>query len=140
MDTVTSSLEITIPAQEIWSALTDPAKLPVWYFTIPDFSTDPGAQFDFYESEEKQFLHRCEVLECVEAKRFSHTWTHPNESKGSSVVTWSLEENNGTTTVTLTHSGLESFADGGDKFLPENYQFGWDAIVKTNLRNFLSKE
>ncbi len=137
MATATTSLEIAVPAKTVWEALTNKDKMSVWYFDIPDFSTTPGTTFEFYESEEKQYLHRCEVLECVEGKLFKHTWQHPNESEGTSVVTWTLDEKDGVTTVMLTHSGLENFADGGDALKPENYQMGWDAIVKTNLRNFL---
>ena len=134
---VTTTLEIKASAKQVWDALTKKENQKIWYFDIPQFSTEIGAKFDFYESEAKEYLHRCEVLDSVENKLFSHTWTHPNESKGSSVVTWKINEKDGVTTVTLTHTGLESFADGGDKFLPQNYQMGWDAIVKTNLRNFL---
>lgn len=135
---VTATLEIKASAKEIWDALTKKENQKLWYFDIPDFSTEIGAKFDFYESEAKEFLHRCEVLDCVENELFQHTWTHPNESKGSSIVTWTITEKDGISTITLTHTGLESFADGGDKFLPQNYQMGWDAIVKTNLRNFLT--
>lgn len=134
---VTTTLEIKASAKQIWDALTKEENQKKWYFDIPEFNAAIGSTFDFYESEAKEFLHRCVVLNSIENKIFQHTWTHPNESKGTSIVTWEIEEENGLSTVTLTHTGLESFADGGDKFKPENYQTGWDAIVKTNLRNFL---
>ena len=134
---VTTTLKIKANPKQIWQALTKKDHQKVWYFDIPDFGTEPGTVFEFYESEAKQYLHRCEVLDSVENKLLIHTWTHPNESKGSSVVTWKIEENGENAEVTLTHEGLESFSDGGDALKPENYQMGWDAIVKTNLRNFL---
>lgn len=136
---VTSTLKIKATPKEIWEALTEKSKQKVWYFDIPDFTTEVGKTFEFYESEAKEFLHRCEVLDCVEEKLFQHTWSHPNESSGTSTVTWTIESAAGdeTCTVKLSHRGLESFADAGEKFHPENYQMGWDAILKTNLRNFL---
>ncbi len=134
---VTATLETKATAKQIWEALTVKENMKKWYFDIPDFTTEIGAKFEFYESEAKEYLHRCEVMQCIKEELFQHTWTHPNESKGSSVVTWKIEERNEHRAVTLTHSGLESFVDGGDKFKPENYQMGWDAIVKNNLRNFL---
>ena len=134
---VTTTLKIKAKSQQIWEALTEKSKQKIWYFDIPDFTTEVGKSFDFYESEAKQYLHRCEVLDCVEGKLFQHTWTHPNESKGSSVVTWTIDENGENCIVTLSHTGLETFADAGENFKPENYQMGWDAILKTNLRNFI---
>lgn len=134
---VTSQLKIKATPKQIWEALTDKSKQKVWYFDIPDFSPEVGSAFEFYESEAREFLHRCVVLESIEEKMFQHTWTHPNESKGTSTVTWTIEPNGEICTVKLTHKGLETFADGGEKFLSENYQMGWDAILKTNLRNFL---
>lgn len=41
------------------------------------------------------------------------------------------------TKLTLTHSGLENFADAGAEFAPENYEFGWKGIVPIFLRNYL---
>lgn len=134
---VTAILETKASAKEIWEALTWKENMKKWYFDIPDFTTEIGGKFDFYESEAKEFLHRCEVLQCITEEVFQHTWTHPNESKGSSVVTWKIEDRNENRIVTLTHSGLESFVDAGDNFKPSNYQMGWDAIVKSSLRNFL---
>jgi len=134
---VTTTLKIKATPKEVWEALTDKTKQKVWYFDIPDFTTEVGKTFEFYESEAREFLHRCEVLDCVEEKLFQHTWTHPNESKGTSTVTWTIDQDGEECIVKLSHSGLESFADGGDKFLPENYQMGWDAILMTNLRNFI---
>jgi uncharacterized protein YndB with AHSA1/START domain len=135
---VTTTLEIKASAKQIWEAITDKNAFTSWYFTIPTFSTEVGSVFEFYESEEsKQFLHRCEVLETVEGSLFKHTWTHPEQSKGSSVVTWTITENGDNCALTLTHSGTETFADAGEDFTPDNFQMGWNAIILTGLRNHL---
>lgn len=52
-------------------------------------------------------------------------------------MTWTIEEKGENCSVTLTHEGLEAFADGGETFAPQNYQMGWNAFLKANLRNFL---
>lgn len=83
-------------------------------------------------------MHQCKVLAIDENKLFQHTWEHPEQSKGSSVLTWEIVElENGNVKVTLTHEGLESFNDAGPAFTPKNYEMGWKALVKTNLRNYL---
>ena len=135
---VTTTLEIKASAKQVWEAITNKNAFKSWYFSIPSFSTVVGSVFEFYESEEsKEFLHRCEVLETVEGSLFKHTWTHPEQSKGSSIVTWTLTENGANCTLTLSHTGIESFADAGDDFTPANFQMGWNAIILTGLRNYL---
>ncbi len=124
--------------EKVWDALTNPKTMKIWYFDIPDFNLNVGTEFSFYESEKKEYLHTGEILEVEENKILKHTWKHPEQSKGSSVVTWEIQEiGDGKVKITLSHEGLESFADAGSNFAPENYEMGWNAIVKTNLRNYL---
>lgn len=124
--------------EKIWEAITNSEVMKIWYFDIPNFNLSVGDEFSFYESEKKEYIHTCVILEVIENKIFKHTWTHPDQSKGNSIVTWNIDEvENNKVQLTLTHEGLESFADAGPNFAPENYQMGWDALVKTNLRNYL---
>lgn len=122
---------------KVWEALTKPQAMKVWYFDISNFNLNVGSKFSFYEGEKKEYLHEGEVLKVEENQLFQHTWLHPEQSKGSSIVTWKIEEVEGKTKVTLTHEGVESFADVGTNFTLANYEMGWNALVKTNLRNYL---
>lgn len=138
MSIITTSAIFDTTKEKVWSAITNPETMKVWYFNISNFNLSIGNEFSFYESEKKEYLHTGEILEVQENKILKHSWKHPEQSKGSSVVTWTIEElENNKVKVSLSHEGLESFADGGEKFDPPNYQMGWDAIVKTNLRNYL---
>jgi uncharacterized protein YndB with AHSA1/START domain len=76
-------------------------------------------------------------LKIIPNKTIEYTWTHPNDSKGSSILNWTLEDWEGKTQVTLSHTGVENFADAGASFSKENFEMGWNAIVKTTLRNYL---
>lgn len=135
---VKTLMEFDVPARDLWDAITNPSHFKKWYFHIPRFTTTIGGSFDFYESEARKFLHHCTVLELEEGRKFVHTWEHPEQSKGSSVLTWLVEPiDDHHSRLILTHEGLESFSDAGPKFSPENYQMGWDAIIKTSLRNYL---
>ncbi|SFI75757.1 SRPBCC family protein [Myroides guanonis] len=127
---ITSSIKINASAEKIWQALTQKDKMKEWYFDIPDFELKEGAEFNFYEpGDARLFHHKCVIKEIVPNKKFSHTWTHPEHSKGESTVTWTLDEQENGTLVTLTHSGIESFVDAGPDFAPENYQMGWDGFM-----------
>ncbi len=123
---------------EVWAALTDTNKLKKWYFPVKNFELEVGKTFSFYESEEgTRFFHSCTFLQIVPEKILEHTWTHPNDSAGSSILKWELESIGDKTKVTLTHSGAENFADAGPDFSVSNFEMGWNAFLKTMLRNFL---
>lgn len=131
-------MDFDVPARDLWEAITNPSNFKKWYFHIPHFTTTVGESFDFYESEARKFLHHCTVLEFEKGTKFVHTWEHPQQSKGSSVVSWLVEPiDDHHSRLTLRHEGLEAFADAGPEFTPSNYQMGWDAIIKTSLRNYL---
>ncbi|WP_158605944.1 SRPBCC domain-containing protein [Taibaiella sp. KBW10] len=126
-----------VPAAQIWQALTDKKAMETWYFDIPDFVLEEGAVFNFYEGAQKMFHHQCTIQEIETHKRLKHTWTHPSHSKGVSVVSWTLEDRDGETKVTLVHDGIENFEDAGADFSKENFEYGWDGIIRINLRNYL---
>ncbi len=135
---ITSTITIKAPAEKVWQALTDKNQMKEWYFDIPDFDLKAGATFNFHEpGEARQFHHQCVIREIDPLRKFSHTWTHPELSKGESVVTWLLEEQNGVTKVTLHHEGVKNFADAGSDFAPENYQMGWNGFMAA-LKNYVN--
>lgn len=135
---VKTIMEFDVPTRDLWDAITNPSHFKKWYFHIPHFTTTVGESFDFYESEARKYLHHCTVLELEEGRKFVHTWEHPEQSDGSSILTWLVEPiDDHHSRLILTHEGLESFSDAGPEFSPENYQMGWDAIIKSSLRNYL---
>ncbi len=137
MNVVTIEAIFNSTKEKVWQAITDKEIMKIWYFDIPSFNLEVGADFSFYEGEKKEYLHTCKVLNFEENKLLQHTWMHPEQSKGSSVLTWKIDEVDEKVKVTLTHEGLENFGDAGPAFAPENYEMGWNALVKTNLRNYL---
>lgn len=125
---------------QIWNALTDAKTMKEWYFDMADFKLEVGNKFYFYEpGENKKFKHVCEILEIISNKKFSHTWTYPELTKGSSIVCWNIDEQNGTVIVSLTHEGLNTFADGGSDFDPANFKAGWNEILHKSLKQFVEK-
>lgn len=135
---VKTIMEFDVPARDLWDAITNPSHFKKWYFHIPHFTTTVGESFDFYESEARKYLHHCTVLELEKGRKFVHTWEHPEQSKGSSILTWLVEPiDDHHSRLILNHEGLESFSDIGPEFSLENYQMGWDTFIKSSLRNYL---
>ena len=138
MDIVKVEAVFDATKSQVWEALTNTEIMKVWYFDISNFKLAVGSEFSFYEGDKKEYLHEGEILKVEQNVLLQHTWKHPQQSKGSSIVTWEIEESgDNKVKVTLSHEGLENFADGGPNFAPANYEMGWNAIVKTNLRNYL---
>ncbi len=126
------------PINKVWEVLSEESHLKKWYFNVENYHFEIGSEYSFYESADtKQFLHKCRFLNIIPHKLIEYTWTYPSHSKGSSVVKWEIQEKNGKTEVTISHSGTENFADGGEMFVRSNFEMGWTSIVQTLLRNYL---
>jgi uncharacterized protein YndB with AHSA1/START domain len=138
MDPIRITYAFDRSRHEVWNALSKEAELKKWYFPVQNYLFEAGREFTFYESEDSHhFLHRCRFLNIIPGQLIEYTWAHPSHSKGSSVVKWELHQEGEKTRVTLTHTGVENFADAGEAFSRANYEMGWDAIVKNMLRNYL---
>jgi uncharacterized protein YndB with AHSA1/START domain len=126
--------------EKVWRAITDKEQMKQWYFDIPDFDLKSNSIFNFYEpGSEKKFHHRCTIKEIVPNRKFQHTWTYPNRIKGESLVTWEMAQAGEYTSVTLTHEGIENFAEAGNDFARENFVGGWNEIVGRLLKEFLER-
>lgn len=138
---ITSTVKIYAPKSKVWDVLTNPEHFRNWYFKIDDFQLQVGHEFSFYEAEDsKEYLHVCKIEKIEQEEKYVHSWAYPNQSKGNSLVSWKLEQEGNATVLTLDHEGVESFADGGDAFKPENFKMGWDgfmAIIKNYINGII---
>lgn len=130
------------PVSAVWTALTSADSMKNWYFNIPGFVAEEGKQFDFFAPEGDQpYHHRGEILKVVPHQKLKHTWTYPDLSDASSVVTWDLvAEDQGATRVFLTHEGVEAFSDLGTDFTRESFLGGWTEIVNNALKQYVEKQ
>ncbi len=126
------------PAQ-IWAALTDPEKMKLWYFDLPDFKAEVGHQFQFEGGPpEKSYLHLCEVKEAEPNRVLAYSWRYDGYP-GDSLVRFEILPEGKQTKVKLSHSGLESFAPANNPDLDaKNFEMGWKEILGTNLADFLA--
>ena len=109
-----------------------------WYFEVNNFKLEVGNEFFFFEpGDTHKFKHACKIIEINPNKKFSHTWTFPDYSKGVSVLAWEIFEEFESTRIRLSHEGVENFADGGSDFARANFDAGWQEIVTQILVNYL---
>lgn len=126
------------PIAKVWKAITDKDQMKEWYFDLAEFRAEPGFEFSFYGgSEERQYLHKCRVIEANPVTKLSYTWEYDG-IPGSSLVSWELEPTSKSTTkLTLTHTGVESFPKDNPDFAGSSFSAGWTEITGTSLTNFV---
>jgi uncharacterized protein YndB with AHSA1/START domain len=127
------------PAQAVWEALTDIEKIRQWYFNMDEFKPQKGFRFSFTGgSEDRQYLHLCEVTAVEPGKKISYTWTYKGYP-GRSEVTFELFAEGDKTRVKLTHTGLETFPADTADFRRSNFEMGWTEIIGKHLKEFVEK-
>jgi len=128
-----------VAADKVWSAITNNDEMVQWYFNLSDFKPEVGFVFEFTggKPDEIQYVHHCEITEVIPGKRLTHTWKYIGYP-GESTVCWELiTEEDKTTTLKLTHAGLESLPPTNEDFAKDNFLMGWNYIINTSLSNYL---
>jgi len=143
MSTTPFTLERTYqaPVKKVWEAITDKEKMKQWYFDLSEFRTEVGFEFSFagQGSTGEKYTHLCKILEVINRKKISYSWTY-KDHQGYSVVTFELfEVSDKETRLKLTHAGIETFAGSGD-FARTSFEAGWTELIGKSLKNFLEKE
>jgi uncharacterized protein YndB with AHSA1/START domain len=125
----------------VWRALTEKDLMKQWYFNLKEFKAELGFQFEFTGGPENgvQYKHVCEITEVIPEQKLSYSWKYEGYT-GISHVSFELFEENNTTKLTLTHSGIESFPVEITDFAYSNFEEGWNHIINTSLKDFLEKK
>ncbi|MFP9114507.1 SRPBCC family protein [Flavobacterium sp. RHBU_3] len=127
-----------VPVQKVWEAITVNDKMKDWYFQLDEFKAEVGFRFHFTGgSEEKQYLHLCEITEVIPQRKLAYSWKYDGY-EGESFVVWELFPDGEGTKLVLTHVGLETFPLLKD-FARESFTEGWKYILGISLQEFLEK-
>jgi uncharacterized protein YndB with AHSA1/START domain len=126
------------PVKLVWKAITEKELMKQWYFDLKEFKAEVGFTFEFSggPSPEKQYLHRCKILEVIPEKKLKHTWEYVGY-EGMSYVTFELSPEGNHTKIKLTHEGLETFPKNNPDFATGNFAEGWTHIIGTSLKEFV---
>lgn len=136
--TIVVEQNFPVSASIIWDALTIPERMKDWYFDLPEFKPKVGCEFSFWggPAEDRQYNHICKITEAIPNKRIAYSWQYAGYP-GLTEVSFELTESDDSTTVKLSHSGLESFPDDVPDFARENFVEGWTWIIKTSLNEYI---
>ena len=133
--------EVTVnaPATKVWKAITDKDEMKKWYFDLKEFKPEVGFEFRFMGGPDRdnQYLHICEITEVIINKKLTYSWRYDGYP-GKSFVTFELFEEEKDTKIKLTHRDLETFGTENPHFAKENFETGWETIIKTSLKNYFN--
>ncbi len=137
-DTIERTITVASPVEKVWEALTVADKLAQWFGDSADIDLRPGGAMRIGWSEFDTAVDA--VVESVEPPcRLSYRWEAGRDAAGvmwTTLVTFTVDEDEGTTTVTVVESGLASLPDElHDRTLEENSS-GWTEEL-ADLRRFL---
>jgi uncharacterized protein YndB with AHSA1/START domain len=109
---VTRELVLPAPPEEVWEALTDPARLEEWFANDVELDAEPGGEGVFrWENGE---VRRAHVDEAEIGRRFSFRWSEEESPAEESHVAFTLEEVPEGTRVTVTESATGLRACAGE--------------------------
>lgn len=141
MENTVLIIERTFKAQAsvVWKALTDKNEMKKWYFDPEAFKAEEGFKFQFKGGPEDgiQYIHLCEVTEVIPGKKLTYSWRYEGY-EGISFVSFELRASGDETTLTLAHSGIESFPKHPDFYIG-NFREGWNHIVNISLQAYLEE-
>lgn len=138
MVAVKRSVLISVPPSRVWQAITDPAQLEQWYapgcpWDIPVLQA--GATVKFHNTDTDIQLATIEVLEPL--REFTLRWQLDPMHPGLTLTnTFLLEPENGSTRVTVSQAGYESFPDDIRQQQLDQDAEAYTAIVES-LKSYL---
>lgn len=135
-DPVIVECTLNVPVDKVWKAITDKDEMVHWYFHMNEFRLEPGFEFQFWESEEQKYLHRCKIITVIPARKLAYTWRFEGYP-GDSLLTFELFPAGAKTRLSVTHSGLENFPSDVPELAKENFREGWNFIVHKSLKEYI---
>lgn len=129
-----------VSKEKLWSALTNPMEMKVWFFEIiDDFIPEVGFTTQFLITNEgRNFTHIWKVTEVIPYKKILTNWTFV-EYEGDSFVSFTIEEKEGGVELTLHAEVTKRFPDDIPEFKRESGVGGWNYFINDRLTNYLQK-
>lgn len=121
--------------QSVWQAITQEDRISTWFLPA-NFKAEKGFRYTFNGSSADCSPITGEVIEAT-PYRLQYTWIvteHPTKT----LVTWTLEEVDGSTKVYLEHSGISKYKGKTAVDMFKSFNGGWDNCL-SQLNQYLKK-
>jgi len=135
---VERSVWLAAPRERVWSAITDPGEIEQWFSPGTHWRLSAlavGGKLSVVDAATGADTHT-QVIEVLEPPRRLVTRSVVPPPEAPQVSTWTLEEEDGGTRLTLTHSGYEQEPEGTGADKMEQNAFGFGMMME-NLRAYV---
>ncbi len=135
---ITKSVILAASREDVWEFLTDKDKLAEWFLNT---ETDLAVGKDYALFKENQdglaeTMVWGSVLEMIPPEKLVYTFTFKPLGEAMTRVVWELDEVQGGTKLSLTHSGIEAAAGEAAMNMLLALDGGWAKHI-TKLRNVI---
>ncbi|MCL1991544.1 MAG: SRPBCC domain-containing protein [Spirochaetes bacterium] len=138
MATINLSHSYPVAKEKVWEQLTRDELLTAWCLPSANFALEKGRQFKFEDKPspfwDGVFINT--VIDFDAGAFLSYRCTNAR-SKMDTIVTWKLTEKNGSTELSLEHSGFRPFKD---LFTKMALTTGWKSMMEKKLHGKLLAE
>lgn len=132
-DEIVSEIEIAVPAERVFQALTDPQQVLSWWgqagvYRCTEFQADVrrgGKWRSAGNGPNGRFVVTGEYLEVAPPRLLVHTWVASWTGDAETTVRWELNEIADGTMLRLRHSGLAAHPGIGDSYSGWPRMLGW---------------
>lgn len=126
---VVKEIVINAPISKVWSALTEKEQIEKWLMPANDFILEAGNTFNMLgRNRGIDYLHICKITEIIPEKKLSYTWGI-KDKLSDTLVTYELEDIEGKTKLTLTHSGWDKVTLAEPGTGRDDYNNGWQFVI-----------
>jgi len=120
--------------QRVWQAITENQEVSQWLVPT-DFKAEVGSSYCLKDPKDN-----CNMVTGMvkEASPYTliYSWINEAVKDVETTVRWDLVEENGGTTLTMTHSGISKYSDNVRTEMINSYTGGWERCFD-NLNNML---
>ena len=133
-DALTKEKTFAHSIDKVWKAISEGEEISKWFIQA-DFKPEVGYQYTFTASEE----HGCTVVKgrVLEASPYvlKYSWM-VGDVPIETIVTWSLEEVEGSTKLTLIHSDIDNYEGETAPEMMGHFDKGWEACISGLIQYF----
>jgi uncharacterized protein YndB with AHSA1/START domain len=129
---VERSIWINAPRERVWRAITDPKQVEQWFSPGTAWrlsALEVGGRLSVYDPETDSDKY-IQTIELVDPPHRFVTRSEAEPPAPAYVSSWTLDEENGGTRLTLTHSGYELEADDKRHANMEQNAFGFGMMLE----------
>lgn len=135
-DSIKKEYHYNHPISDVWSAITEQEKISKWFIKC-DFKAEEGYRYSLMSESDNCEQVSGTVLKVNPVFELVYSWIVAGLDI-ETLVTWTLEEKDGGTLLTLVHSGISKYPTEETAVkMFESFNDGWDKCID-HLEQFLA--